>query len=146
VTPPNVCLGCGTFTAATSCPCGGEVGHRPLMGGDPLRDLGEVIDAAGGTVRLAFPSGGGPPRPCTCQNGPCDGECGYSPKAWEEWERKQEGPRDWRCPACGTLLGVVQDGVLTVAYKAALYRIRGTARTNCRRCGTLSEASSEGSR
>jgi hypothetical protein len=29
------------------------------------------------------PKNEGLPRPCTCENGPCDGECGYDPKAWE---------------------------------------------------------------
>ncbi len=50
--------------------------------------------------------------------------------------------REWRCPDCGTLLGIVRNGLLEVKYKDALYTVRGTVWTSCRRCGTPSAAHS----
>jgi len=47
--------------------------------------------------------------------------------------------REWRCGACGALLGRVTDGVLDVRLRGASYEIVGSVRACCRRCGATSE-------
>jgi hypothetical protein len=47
--------------------------------------------------------------------------------------------KNWRCKACGALLGIEQGGELHVKYKEADLRIVGSCRRACRRCGAVNE-------
>ncbi len=53
-------------------------------------------------------------------------------------------PSEWRCRACGTLLGLVRGDRVEVRYKTAAYEVRGEITTHCRRCGTLSRFVTDG--
>ncbi len=37
-------------------------------------------------LRDKYPADAGEPNRCTCQYGPCEGSCRYSPSAWAEYE------------------------------------------------------------
>lgn len=50
---------------------------------------------------------------------------------------------EWRCPTCGTLLGVGQDGQIEIRYKTASYIVVGELSTRCRRCNTPSNYTTE---
>ena len=45
---------------------------------------------------------------------------------------------EWRCPTCGTLLGVAANGRIEIRYKTASYVVAGELTTRCRRCNTPS--------
>ena len=51
---------------------------------------------------------------------------------------QQEDPGTWRCGACRTLIGIARGDLIEVKYKQAVFEIRGTVTTRCRRCGTPS--------
>lgn len=56
--------------------------------------------------------------------------------------QQDEGPateREWRCPQCGTLHGVVRGGKLHLKYKTAQFVVTGHVMAVCRRCSQLSE-------
>jgi len=42
--------------------------------------------------------------------------------------------REWRCHACGTLLGLAAEGKLHLKYKTAQYTVTGVVTATCRRC------------
>ncbi len=42
--------------------------------------------------------------------------------------------REWRCQACGTLLGLERQGRLHLKYKTAQYVVTGRVTATCRRC------------
>lgn len=48
----------------------------------------------------------------------------------------------WRCSACGALLGVEVRGQMHLKYKAAQYVVTGPVTAVCRRCSTTNETCS----
>ena len=41
----------------------------------------------------------------------------------------------WRCPTCGALLGVEQEGWLHIRFKTSKVSAQGVITVTCRRCG-----------
>lgn len=47
--------------------------------------------------------------------------------------------REWRCVACGTLLGIEREQKLHLRYKSAEYLVSGSVTATCHRCATRNE-------
>ena len=51
---------------------------------------------------------------------------------------------DWRCSACGLLLGRVTGEQVEIRYKTMRYVVRGEVSTTCRKCGEANAVNSVG--